>query len=99
MSEFRDFRAVLREHLEAIERADLVCAEAAEARRNCYRAARADGLHPGLLRIIARERRFDEELVEELQHYRETAASFATTPLARAAARTEEEAEEADIIV
>jgi hypothetical protein len=94
MSEFRDFRAVLREHLEAIERADLVCAEAAEARRNCYRAARADGLHPGLLRIIARERRLDEETLDELASYRD--AAFETTPLARAAERAEVDA---DIIV
>jgi hypothetical protein len=94
MSEFRDFRALLREHLEAIERADLVCAEAAEARRNCYRAARADGLLPGLLRIIARERRFDEEALEELQNYREIASSFSSTPLGRTALKTDAGEEE-----
>jgi hypothetical protein len=94
MSEFRDFKTLLREHLLAIERADLVCAQAAEARRECYRKARGDGLHPGLLKVVCRERRLSEDLAEELQHYREIAASFETTPLGRHAREEEAEVEE-----
>jgi hypothetical protein len=72
----------------------MLCAEAAEQRCECYRQARRDALHPGLLKIIARERRFDAEMLDELAQYREIVASWAATPLAAAARASHPKTEE-----
>jgi hypothetical protein len=81
----RDFREILQQHLDALADADAVCLAAAHKRREILRAAAADAINVSLLKIIARERHFDEEVRQELAEYRDAVTSWTRTPLGQAA--------------
>jgi hypothetical protein len=89
---FPSFLEVVRRELALLAKADEVVRAATEvlraatkARREMLRDAGRAGVNPALLKHIAKEKTFDEEMLEELASYRN--AAFEETDLAKAAAR------------
>jgi hypothetical protein len=87
MSEFLTFPELVRRHLALLAKADEVVRAANEARRETLRDAGRAGVNPTLLKIVAKEKQFDQEALDELATMRE--AAFEETELAKAAARAE----------
>jgi hypothetical protein len=92
--EFLTFPELVRRQLALLAKADETVRAANEARRLMLHEARRQGVNTTLLKIVSKEKTFDEEMLDELASYRD--AAFEDTPLAQAAraarARAAEEA-------
>jgi hypothetical protein len=80
------FAETLQHYLARLEEADQRCAAAAEGRREVLKEARENGLVPGLLKQLCRERAWDQDFKDDLQAYRDAVSRpFSETDLGQAA--------------